>query len=62
MCGNSTGEAKNSLKICGNSRGGGTKKWMSSIGGVWFKNAIAHLTLSLKYFINKYTLLESTSL
>jgi hypothetical protein len=30
--------------------------------GVWFKNAMAHLTLSLKYFINKYTLLESTSL
>jgi hypothetical protein len=30
--------------------------------GVWFKNAMAHLTLSLKYFFNKYTLLESTSL
>jgi hypothetical protein len=30
--------------------------------GVWFKNAMAHLTLSLKYFINKYTLLESISL
>ena len=32
-CGNST-EAKNSLKICGNSKGGGRQKMeMSSIGG-----------------------------
>ena len=42
--------------------GGGGKKMDVLNRGGWFKNAMAHLTLSLKYFINKYTLQESTSL
>jgi hypothetical protein len=43
MSGNSTGDAQNSLKIYENSRGGATKKWMFSTGGVRINNAISHL-------------------
>ena len=48
------------LKNCGNSRGGGTKKLMSSTGGVRIKNAICHYVMRMYIYHIDDRLSEST--